>query len=224
MLWVKATSRGWMLDSTALQSNLSVDPAELSNWSSESRALIPQISLTWASTPQRHWIPAYNKCLCRICSPIYFYSHSFCWVLHLILIPCLFIYQFRAFFVQKTLLFEECIFYLSKAYRSICFMFFYFGYIGAYMGTSFWIWSIFWPISGHFIVICGYDAEASEFEIRDPASSRYPVSLFRQFNWFMADWSLCWNTKKICAVASPSETSPVFLQVERLTERKEKHY
>lgn len=25
---------------------------------------------------------------------------------------------------------------------------------------------------GHFIVICGYDAEASEFEIRDPASSR----------------------------------------------------
>jgi hypothetical protein len=26
---------------------------------------------------------------------------------------------------------------------------------------------------GHYILICGYDADADEFEIRDPASSRY---------------------------------------------------
>jgi hypothetical protein len=27
--------------------------------------------------------------------------------------------------------------------------------------------------AGHYVVICGYDADACEFEIRDPASSRY---------------------------------------------------
>lgn len=26
---------------------------------------------------------------------------------------------------------------------------------------------------GHYVVICGYDTDADEFEIRDPASSRY---------------------------------------------------
>nr|KJB78816.1 hypothetical protein B456_013G020600 [Gossypium raimondii] len=33
--------------------------------------------------------------------------------------------------------------------------------------------------TGHYVVICGYDAEADEFEIRDPSSSRYfPTLLF----------------------------------------------
>lgn len=28
-------------------------------------------------------------------------------------------------------------------------------------------------VAGHYVVICGYDMETDEFEIRDPASSRY---------------------------------------------------
>lgn len=27
--------------------------------------------------------------------------------------------------------------------------------------------------AGHYVVICGYDADTDEFEIRDPASSRF---------------------------------------------------
>jgi hypothetical protein len=30
---------------------------------------------------------------------------------------------------------------------------------------------------GHYVVICGYDTDADEFEIRDPASSRYHLYL-----------------------------------------------
>ena len=32
---------------------------------------------------------------------------------------------------------------------------------------------IIMTFSGHYIVICGYDVDTNEFEIRDPASSRY---------------------------------------------------
>jgi len=28
-------------------------------------------------------------------------------------------------------------------------------------------------LTGHYVLICGYDAEADMFEIRDPASSKY---------------------------------------------------
>lgn len=30
---------------------------------------------------------------------------------------------------------------------------------------------------GHYVVVCGYDAHNDEFEIRDPASSRYEYHL-----------------------------------------------
>lgn len=36
-------------------------------------------------------------------------------------------------------------------------------------------------LSGHYVVICGYDADTDEFEIRDPASSRY--SNLNSFIW-----------------------------------------
>ena len=32
---------------------------------------------------------------------------------------------------------------------------------------------IMMTFSGHYVVICGYDVDTDEFEIRDPASSRY---------------------------------------------------
>lgn len=32
--------------------------------------------------------------------------------------------------------------------------------------------------TGHYVVICGYDTDADEFEIRDPASSRYYIFSF----------------------------------------------
>jgi len=31
------------------------------------------------------------------------------------------------------------------------------------------------PLTGHYVLICGYDAGADMFEIRDPASSKYPL-------------------------------------------------
>ena len=31
--------------------------------------------------------------------------------------------------------------------------------------------------AGHYVVICGYDAATDEFEIRDPASSRFRLFL-----------------------------------------------
>jgi hypothetical protein len=31
----------------------------------------------------------------------------------------------------------------------------------------------YFRFAGHYVIICGYDADACEFEIRDPASSRY---------------------------------------------------
>lgn len=34
---------------------------------------------------------------------------------------------------------------------------------------------------GHYIVICGYDAGTDEFEIRDPATSRYDVHFPHDF-------------------------------------------
>lgn len=39
---------------------------------------------------------------------------------------------------------------------------------------------------GHYVVICGYDADTKEFEIRDPASARYHPLLHNE--------RLCMNT------------------------------
>lgn len=36
--------------------------------------------------------------------------------------------------------------------------------------------------TGHYIVICGYDTDADEFEIRDPASSRFFLITFSFVN------------------------------------------
>lgn len=45
----------------------------------------------------------------------------------------------------------------------------------------------FFVLLGHYVVICGYDAGADEFEIRDPATSRYFMSSFL----FLIDSLVC---------------------------------
>ena len=51
---------------------------------------------------------------------------------------------------------------------------------------------------GHYVVICGYDAEADEFEIRDPASSRYYLSFL--CHCLAAPYCVCHLKKFICFV------------------------
>nr|DAD38971.1 TPA_asm: hypothetical protein HUJ06_013293 [Nelumbo nucifera] len=46
----------------------------------------------------------------------------------------------------------------------------------------------FWIREGHYIVVCGYDANRDEFEIRDPANSRCVwIHTREEFSDFFAD-------------------------------------
>jgi len=39
-------------------------------------------------------------------------------------------------------------------------------------------------LAGHYVVICGYDTDRDEFEIRDPASSRFCIILSLSIYYF----------------------------------------
>lgn len=58
-------------------------------------------------------------------------------------------------------------------------------YVYATLGTNIDWCCVF---LGHYIVICGYDADSDEFEIRDPASCRYNPYLFCSHFWLPLHW------------------------------------